>query len=516
MSSPHTDVVRFGVFEADFRAGELRKKGVRVRIQDLPFRTLKFFLSRPNEVVTRQDFRQELWPQDTFVDFDRGISSAVKRLRDTLGDSADNPVFIETVDRRGYRWIAPTHVENFSDEIRSDEIREEEKKESNAEKTPGVPYQLPAAPSPWRKFALVPPVLALLFAAWIFRPGYRDAHAGGKLRAAAQPAGDHHATNREAEDYYLKGRFYWNKRTPESLNQAVDSFTQAIVHDPGYSDAYVGLADCYNLLREYTLMPASEAYPRALAAAQKAVELDDNSSQAHASLAFVSFYGMWDAGTADEEFRRAINLDPNNATAHHWYATYLQTIRRFDESISEINRAQALDPNSAAILADKGRLLWIAGHRAESLRLLRQLEASDPNSISPHRYLRFAYLDAGEYESYLSEMKQEADLIHNASLEAIAQASAKGFAAHGTKGMHEAALVEQKKAFAEGKLSPFFVAETDSLMGNAEEALKYLQACYDRHVDETVNIGIDPAFDNLHPLPAFQQLLGKVGLPPVN
>src|SRR5579862_3904885 len=103
-------VVRFGVFEADLRAGELRKKGVRVKIQDLPFRALKLLLSRPNEIVTREEFRQELWPQDVFVDFDRGISSAIKRLRDTLDDSAGNPIFVETVDRRGYRWIAPVSL----------------------------------------------------------------------------------------------------------------------------------------------------------------------------------------------------------------------------------------------------------------------------------------------------------------------------------------------------------------------------------------------------------------------
>jgi len=98
------------MFEADLRAGEVRKKGLRVKIQDLPFRTLILLLSRPNQVVTREEFRQALWPQDVFVDFDRGISSAIKRLRDALGDSADNPIFIETIDRRGYRWIAPMHL----------------------------------------------------------------------------------------------------------------------------------------------------------------------------------------------------------------------------------------------------------------------------------------------------------------------------------------------------------------------------------------------------------------------
>jgi DNA-binding winged helix-turn-helix (wHTH) protein/Tfp pilus assembly protein PilF len=498
-------LVRFGMFEADIRAGELRRNGVRVRLQDLPFRALTLLLTRPGEVITREEFRQALWPPTIFVDFEQGISSAVMRLRDALGDSADNPVFIETVERRGYRWIAPTHLTEIASGAN------EKEKEKILPEAP-----LPPGSSPWRKLILVLPVMALLFAVWIFRPGYRNANAGAKSRAAASAGGHHHAANREAEDYYLKGRFYWNKRTPESLNQAVDSFTQAIVHDPTYSDAYVGLADCYNLLREYTTMPATEAYPRALAAAKKAVELDDRSSEAHASLAFVSFFGMWDAGTADEEFRRAIDLDPNNANAHHWYATYLLSVRRFDESLNEIDRAQALDPNSASILADKGILLWRAGRHDEALRLLRQLEEADPNSVSPHRYLSFAYLEMSQYPAYLSEMKKEGLLLHDSSLSAIEGAAEKGFAAHGARGMFEGQLGQQKKAYLQGKLSPFFLAETYSQLGNTEEALKYVEACYDRHAEETVDLAIDPAFNNLHPVPAFQQFLAKVGLPPVN
>ena len=505
VSSEPQSVLRFGVFEADLRAGELRKNGVRVKIQDLPFRTLRLLLGRPHEIVTREEFRQALWPQDVFVDFDRGISSAIKRLRDALGDSADNPIFIETIDRRGYRWIAPTHPPEVAV---GGNAKENEKALAKAPQ--------PSRFSPWRGLIFALPVLALLFAVWIFRPGYRYAKAGAKSSAPASASSLHRAANREAEDYYLKGRFYWNKRTPESLTQAVDSFTQAIVHDPNYSDAYVGLADCYNLLREYTVMPASEAYPRALAAAKRAVELDDHSSAAHASLAFVSFFGMWDSGTADQEFRRAIDLDPSNANAHHWYATYLHAVRRFVESLNEIDRAQTLDPNSVSILADKGRLLWVAGRHDEALRLLRQLEQVDPDSVSPHRYLRFGYFETGEYAGYLSEMKKEGLLTHDASLSAIEQAAEKGFAAHGPRGMFKSLIEQQNKAFSQGKLSPYYLAETYSLLGNTEDALKFLRICYDRHADETTNIAVDPAFNNLQLLPAFQQLLAKVGLPSVN
>jgi tetratricopeptide (TPR) repeat protein len=175
-----------------------------------------------------------------------------------------------------------------------------------------------------------------------------------------------------------------------------------------------------------------------------------------------------------------------------------------------------LDPNSSSILADKGVILLRAGRREEALRLLRQLEQADPEAVSPHRYLRFAYREGREYSEYLSEMKKESLLIHDATLAAVADAAAKGFAARGAKGMFEGQLELEKKAYAQGKISPFFLAQTYSLMGNTEEAMNSLQACFDRHCDETVNLAVDPSFQSLHQVPAFQQLLAKAGLPPVN
>ena len=504
LSQTSPGVIRFGIFEADIRAGELHKNGVKVRIQDLPFHALALLLGRPGEVISREEFRQALWPGDVFVDFDRGISSAIKRLRDALGDSADNPIFIETVERHGYRWTAPTHTP-----------------EAPVEATVPLAAATPAVrpPRAYLRWSLVSvlPILALLFAVWIFRPGYRSAKAGAKPQPVASPSGGpmHHAANREAEDFYLKGRFYWNKRTPESLKQAVDSFTQAIVHDPNYAAAYVGLADCYNLLREYTIMPASEAYPRAFAAAKKAVELDPQSSEAHASLAFVAFYGMWDIGTADQEFRRAIELDTNNSKAHHWYATYLEAVRRYNESLIEIDRAQALNPNSPSILADKGRILWMAGQQDQALRLLKQVEAAEPDFVSSHRYLKAAYLEMGDYPDYLSELKKEAIILHDTSALAVAEAAAKGFAAGGARGMFTSEVEQQKRLYDQGKLSPYELAGTYSELGNSKEALKYLELACDRHVEQAPYLSADPAFRTLHDNPAFQQLVARIGLPPL-
>jgi DNA-binding winged helix-turn-helix (wHTH) protein/tetratricopeptide (TPR) repeat protein len=499
------ELIRFGVYEADLRAGELRRGGAKVRIQDLPLRALAVLLSRPNEVITRGELRQALWPDDVYVDFDRGISSAIKRLRDALGDSADNPIFIETIERRGYRWIGPVQGQ-----------------ESSTEAAPQLGDQVvaptPSQASPRWKFILVLPVLALLFAAWIFRPSYRSAKAGAKTHPASSSSSAGtplHAANRAAEEFYLKGRYYWEKRTPDSLNKAVDSFTQAIVHDPGYAAAYVGLADCYNLLREYTVMPASEAYPRALAAAKKAVELDDQSSEAHASLAFASFFGMWDAATADREFRRALDLNPSNARAHHWYATYLECLRRYPESLAEIDRAQALEPASKSVLADKGAILFDAGHQQDAIALLQQMETNEPDFISPHRYLKFFYLLTADYPHYLVEARSEAVLMQDNSALAVVEAAEKGFNSGGGKGLLKALRQQQIKLYERGLLSPYFLAVTCSLQGNKQEALRYLKTAYDRHADGMFQIETDHAFDNLHDEPAFRQLLAEVGLPPL-
>ena len=496
-------IVRFGAFEADLRAGELRRNGVKVRIQELPFHALALLLSRPGEVVSREEFRQALWPGDVFVDFDRGISSAIKRLRDALGDSADNPIFVETVERRGYRWIAPAQGPELSAEYAA---------------RPDVPPPPPHTSPRW-KFILVLPVLALLFAAWIFRPSYRSARAGSKAQPASLSSSADlplHAANREAEEFYLKGRYYWEKRTPDSLNKAVDSFMQAIVHDPGYAPAYVGLADCYNLLREYTVMPASEAYPRALAAARKAVELDDRSSEAHASLGFVSFFGIGDAATADREFRRALELNPNNAIAHHWYATYLQCLRRYPESLAEIDRARALDPASKSVLADKGAILFDSGRQQDAIALLKQMEENEPDFISPHRYLKFIYLLAADYPDYLVEARSEAVLMHDSSALAVVEATEKGFAAGGGKNLLETIRRQQTKLYERGLLSPYFLAVTCSLQGNKQEALRYLKTAHDRRADGLFQIETDHAFDNLHNEPAFRQLVAEVGLPPLS
>jgi tetratricopeptide (TPR) repeat protein len=317
----------------------------------------------------------------------------------------------------------------------------------------------------------------------------------------------------EAEEFYLKGRFYWEKRTPEALNKALDAFTQAIIHDANYAPAYVGLADCYNLLREYTVMPASEAYPRALAAAKKAVELDDRSSEAHASLAFVLFNGMWDSADAEREFLRAIQLNPENAVAHHWYATYLSTLGRHSEALAEIEQAQRIDPASKAVLADKGDLLFLAGRREDALQLLKQLEATEPDFISPHRYLKMIYLADGDYVNYLDEWRKVAQLMKDATSEKLVDAAEQGYATGGVRGMLESVRMVEKRLYNRGLASSYSLAQTDSLIGDKQEALHYLKTAYDRHDEGVLGMKTDPELSNLHSEPTYKDLVARVGVP---
>ncbi len=314
---------------------------------------------------------------------------------------------------------------------------------------------------------------------------------------------------------YLKGRYYWNKRTPDDLNKAVDLFTQAIVHDPGYAKVYAGLADTYNLLREFSLMPSNQAFSRSLAAARRAVELDGGLADAHNSLAFASFCGAWDFASAEREFQRAIELDPKYATAYHWYANALLAFGRFEGALAKIARARQLDPNSVSILADRGFILYGAGWRAEAIALLTLVAADDPSFQSPHSYLAQIYLVRGAYPEYLTQAKLRAQLAHDVDGLAAEAAAEKGWADGGARGLLEATFEAQKALCSEDRLPAYSVAQTSTLLGRKAEALAYLHAALDKHEMQLVALAVDRSFAGLHGEAGFADIVARVGLPAV-
>jgi adenylate cyclase len=225
---------------------------------------------------------------------------------------------------------------------------------------------------------------------------------------------------------------------------------------------------------------------------------------------------MWDAADSEKEFRRAIELDPNNVKTHHWYATFLHALGRHDEALTEIDLARKLAPDSSSILADKGELLWAAGNHEQALQLLKQLEAAEPDFISPHVYLRLAYFETGDYPNYIVELKKDARLTHDAAQSSVAEAAANGSAKGGEHGLSAAQITEQKKLYEQGKLSPYYVAQTLALLGNTREAIRYLTICVRSDDDLTLNLSADQGFASLHGNPTFEPMLAKIGLPSAN
>ncbi len=317
--------------------------------------------------------------------------------------------------------------------------------------------------------------------------------------------------NLEAQELYLKGRYYWSKRTPEALNRAVDCFTQAVVKDPGDARAYAGLADSYNLLSEYTVMPYQEAFKRAISAAQTAIALNGSLAEAHNSLAFASFYGAWDAFTAEREFNRALVLNPNYGTAHHWYATFLMSIGREHEALAEIERAQTLDPSAKSILADKGLILMNAGEVNAAQALLEEIAASDPQFLSPHRYLAEVYLLEKRYIDYLSESRKGALLSQDINGLAIVRAGEKGFAIGGASGMAEAMLRTQETSpQTDGQY--YRLAQLCALLNEHSRAVQYLRLPLAGHDIHLAVLTVDPYFASLRREPEFQEIVNRVGL----
>jgi tetratricopeptide (TPR) repeat protein len=320
------------------------------------------------------------------------------------------------------------------------------------------------------------------------------------------------APHKEAEDLYLQGRYYWNKRTPEGLTLALDDFNKAAQLDPNYALAYAGQADCYNLLREYTSMPPSQAFPLAIKAATKAVELDDQLPEGHRALGFAYFYWNWDMAGGEREFRRAIELSPSDVEAHHWYATALLSAGRYSEAVTEIEQARRLDPMSSSIAADRAFIFFGNGRQDVAIQMLLQIEKSEPNFLSPYVYLKSGYFDRKEYLKSFEQAEMAARLSHDDKEITSIELSKKRFEEGGEHAMLEGRLADQLLQFQQGHASAVDVAKTYALLGQNKEALEYLQKGYQRHEYELITIGEWPGFNGIRQEPEFQDILKHLGL----
>jgi TolB-like protein/DNA-binding winged helix-turn-helix (wHTH) protein/Tfp pilus assembly protein PilF len=631
--------LRFGVFELDLRSGELRKRDLRVRLQEQPFQLLAILLEHPGEVVTREELQKKLWPADTFVDFDHGLNKAISKIREALSDSAESPRFVETVARRGYRFLAEVKVVDTVP-VRSPEDVTQPHPTAEARDRPDLAGKLAMLkhhltslawkisgfvllalmttlvtwklhfwnrPSPVIRSLAVLPLESLSSDASqdYFADGMTDElisdlgqisalrvisrtsvmaykhtrkplpqiarelnvdavvegtvlRSGEQVRITAQlieASADKHlwsqsyqgelrdtlalqnqvasaiadqirinlnpreqaalknvkVVNPQAYESLLKGRYFWNKRTADGLKVALAYFNQAIEEDRKYAQAYSGLADTYALLGDwqYAVMTPKEALPKAKAAAIKALELDSALGEAHNSLAFCLDGFDWDFDSAGKEFRRAIELNPGYATAHHWYAWHLSLLGRYDEAIAEMRRAENLDPLSLIINADLAELLVIAHFYDESIRQSRKTIEMDPNFALAHNQLAQAYLQEHMNDEAVAEL-QKAVQLSGGSPTVIANL-ARAYAASGKRTEAIKLLNDLKKRSNSIYSHGSEIAVIYASLGDSDQAISWLEKSY----EERFNPGVllRPGFDPLRSDPRFQDLVRRIGLP---
>lgn len=628
----------FGVFDLDLGTGELRKRGVRVRLQEQPFQVLAMLLEHRGEVVSREELQQKLWPANTFVDFDHGLNKAINKIRGALGDSADTPRFVETVARRGYRFVADVTVDEpvpVPDPVAT--AMTPLAAVATAENFPITRSRSVRAPKrrTWVAVAVLAGVLAIALAAWkvssgtatpvpirslavlpleslsgdasqdYFADGMTDEliadlgqisalrvisrtsvmgykhtrkplpqiarelnvdavvegtvlRSGEQVRITAQlieGATDKHlwsqsyqgalrdtlalqntvaravadqirvklspqeqaalmsvaVVNPAAYESYLKGRYFWNKRTANGLTAALAYFNQAVDENPTYAQAYSGLADTYALLGDwqYAVMTPREALPKARAAAIKALELDATLGEAHTSLAFCLDGFDWDFNAAEQEFQKAIALKPAYATAHHWYAWHLALLHRYDQAIAEMRKALNQDPLSVIINADLAELLAMAHSYDESIRQSQKTLELDPNFALAHNHLGQAYLQMHRNEQAIAEL-QKAVALSGGSATCVANL-ARAYAAAARRSEAVALLNDLKSRSNARHSYASEVAVIYASLGDADQAMAWLEKGYEERFNPGVLIrpGLDPVRQD----PRFQNLVARLGLP---
>ncbi len=628
-------VYRFGVFQANLAARELRKHGVRVRLPGQPFCILSMLLEKPGEVVTREEMQQRLWAADTFVDFEHSLNTAMKKLRAALGDSPENSRYVETVPRWGYRFIAP--VEEISANERpavgtsgvavsvEKAVKTEEPRHRRWPLLLGIPAVLitvVAAYFAWSRPRVrpLPKGGRLMFAVLPFENltgdsgqdyfsdglteemiaqlGHLDPeHLGviartsvmhykhgqeqlqqigrdlavqyvlegsvrrdsGKVRITAQLVqmkdqtpvwsrqydrelsgllalqgeiaqeiadeiqpilgSDHKLitadrkssaspSSYEAYDLYLKGRYFWNKRTKDGFQQAAEYFQQAIAKDSNYARAYAGLADTFGLMSTWSLVPQNEFMPKAREAALKALQIDASVAEAHTSLALVAENYDYDWQTAEKEFRQAIQLAPGYGTAHQWYAECLSFQGRFDEALTESERARQLDPLSVIIARDHGTILYFSRQYDRAIEQFRAVREMDPDFPRTGAFIE-ARVQKGQFATALAELGKPR--THGEAMWYWSHlAYIYGRAGQLERARHQ--LEKLEKLSRHEEVDPVVMSWAHLGMGNKEEALADLEKAYSGHFSIMTTLKVEPAYDALRGDPRFQDLLRRVGL----
>ncbi len=574
---------RFGDFEFDSRARQLRKHGHTIRLHGQPLEILGLLLERPAQVVLREELRARLWPQDTFVDFEHSLNAAVNKLREALDDDANNPRFIETVPRRGYRFISAVGLHDSqnllgewsSPRIQSLVVLPLENLSNDPEQeyfADGMTDQLITNLAQISALKVISRTSAMRYKGTkkslpeIARELHVDAVAegavmwvGGRVRISAQlieAPTDYHlwaasyerdlrdvlsmqeevtraiaseirvnlsaqeqarlASTRpidpEAYRLYLKGRYYWNKRSLEGFQKAIEYFQQATAKDPAYALAYVGLADTYTYFSFFDVVPPREAMPNAKAAAARALEIDDSLGEAHVSLGYVSYMYDWDWPAAGKHFEQALTLNPAYSRAHTFYPFYLSSLGRSEEALAVAKRSLDLDPASPAVNHSLAVQFYFARQFDQAIEQAHKTLELDPNFAISYELLGEVYVSRGMYREGLSELEKYSALSRGRAM----SLALLGYA-HARLGERSQALrmLEQLEATSKERYTPAFsFAVVYAGLGEKDQAFAWLEKAYGERTSRLGYLKVEPLWDPLRPDPRFADLVRRIGLPP--
>jgi tetratricopeptide (TPR) repeat protein len=319
------------------------------------------------------------------------------------------------------------------------------------------------------------------------------------------------ALDPEAHEAYLKGRYFWNKRTEDGFRKAIEFFNQAIAKDPNYAQAYAGLADAYLLLGGYGLTPQSNAMPQAKAAAQKALALDDQLAEAYTSLGLISLEYEWNWEEEQKDLKRAIELDPNYSVAHEYYGDgYLSLVGKTDQALSELRKAHELDPLSPIIATDLAKRLCQNQNDGEGMALFQNILEINPDFVQAHYELSLIYENRGRYPEAIAELKKINSWDNLANVEAQLGLV---YAREG-KRLEALEIVEKLRTRTTRQyVEPAYFVRIYAVLGEKDLAFAWLQKAYEQHSPAMLSLRQDPAFDPLRSDPRFQYLVRRVGLP---
>jgi tetratricopeptide (TPR) repeat protein len=315
--------------------------------------------------------------------------------------------------------------------------------------------------------------------------------------------------NPDAYESYLKGRYFWNKRTEEGLKKSIDYFEEAISEDPKFAAAYAAMADTYSIMGS-DVLPARLASSKARAAATKALELDPTIAEGHAELGLVEFYYDWDWSKAEQEFRQAIELNPNYATAHQWYSYYLTAMGRFPEAVEEARKAQQIDPLSLAINATLAGRYRDSGQYDQAINFGQRTLEMDPNFVTAHSVLGATYEAEGNWEQAIREYQKAVELSQNSPASMAALGCAYGYS--GNREGARKVLASLREASKRHYVSSFDMATVFAGMGEKDSAFHWLEKAYAERESQMAFLGITRRLNGLHSDPRYSDLLHRMQL----